>query len=334
MIRRIREMVLSLTGMCIAVVALSSLLIASYELETWPWVENLPLRDRYEIRPVRRTTLSPFLSAPGRVESSRRTVVRCQLENMAGSSSTSGGSSTIIWLIPEGAPVKEGEILATLDASTYEEMLRQQLIVVDQAKTSHLQARLNYEIAQLAVREYVEGTVQQTVQQMEGNLAMARSDLSRRRAAADLDQDDEQQGLHVGGTDRDGQAGRDHLGPRPPASDRQLRPVHAVHQAQDAEDTPGRCHHRPDVAELTSMSSSSASSNGSRCSRGRSNVARSGPPTMAWSIISRIPVAAGAGRIPRMGLSRRGWPSGRNKELFYLPDLSEWKSRWPSMNPS
>jgi HlyD family secretion protein len=179
MIRRIREMVLSLTSMCIAVIALSSLLIASYELETWPWVEHKPLRERYEFRTVRRTTLSPILSAPGRVESSRRTVIRCQLENLAGTSSSSGGASTVLWLIPEGTTVKAGEVLARLDSSAYEEMHRQQSIVVEQSKASHLQARLVYEISQLAVREYNEGTVQQTVQQMEGNLAMSRSDLNR-----------------------------------------------------------------------------------------------------------------------------------------------------------
>ncbi|MGP0069636.1 MAG: efflux RND transporter periplasmic adaptor subunit [Isosphaeraceae bacterium] len=185
MIRRISEMVFNLTTMCIAVVVLSSWLIASYQLETWPWVENLPFRARYEFRTVSRATLLPNLSAPGRVESSRRTIVRCQLENLAGSSSTSGGASTILWLIPEGTPVKKGDILARLDSSTYDEMLRQQTIVVEQARSTHLQARLDYEIAQLAVKEYSEGTVQETVQQMEGNLAMARSDLSRAQQRLD-----------------------------------------------------------------------------------------------------------------------------------------------------
>ncbi len=179
MIRRIREMLLSLTGICISIVALSSFLLASYEFETWPWPETRPLREQYEVRTVSRMTLAPILSAPGRVESSRRTLVRCQLENLAGSGSTSGGASSIISLIPEGTPVKKGDLLARLDSSTYEEMLRQQEILVEQAKATHLQARLNYEIAQLAVREYVEGTVYETVQQMEGSLAMARSDLTR-----------------------------------------------------------------------------------------------------------------------------------------------------------
>src|SRR5690242_5738423 len=98
MIRRIREWLLSLTSMFVALVVLSSLLIASYELDTWPWADRRPLRERSEFGTVRRTTLAPIQSAPGRVDSSRRTVIRCELENLAGSGSTSGGSSTLIWM--------------------------------------------------------------------------------------------------------------------------------------------------------------------------------------------------------------------------------------------
>ena len=85
----------------------------------------------------------------------------------------------ILTLIPEGTHVKRGDVLATLDGSTYEEMLRQQEITVEQAKASHLQAQLDHEIALLAVREYREGTVQETLKGMEGAIALARSDLSR-----------------------------------------------------------------------------------------------------------------------------------------------------------
>jgi HlyD family secretion protein len=179
MIRRIREWLLSLTGMLVAVVVLSSFLIASYEFDTWPWADRRPLHERFEFRTVRRTTLEPIQSAPGRVESSRRTVIRCELENLAGSGLTGGGASTLIWIAPEGTHVRRGDVLARLDGATYEELLRQQSIVVEQAKASHLQARLDYEIAQLAVREYLEGTVQETVQGMEGSIALARSDVSR-----------------------------------------------------------------------------------------------------------------------------------------------------------
>jgi HlyD family secretion protein len=90
-----------------------------------------------------------------------------------------GGSSTLISLLPEASVVKQGDVLATLDASTYDEMLRQQVIVAEQAKSSHLQAQLDYEIALLAVREYHDGTIPETLKSMEGAIALAQSDLSR-----------------------------------------------------------------------------------------------------------------------------------------------------------
>jgi len=133
---------------------------------------------------VGRSDLVPVLSAPGRLDSSRKTVVRCELENIAGSGG-GGGASLILSLLPEGTAVKAGDVLAQLDASTYDEMYRQQTITVEQAKASHLQAQLNLEIAQLSVREYREGMVQESLKGMEGAIALADSDLSR--AAQRLD---------------------------------------------------------------------------------------------------------------------------------------------------
>lgn len=177
MLRRIREQLFSPAAALIAVVAVSTVLLMSYQLQAWPFGDHRTLRDRYQFVRVSRTMLEPYLRAPGRVESSRRTVVRCQLENMAGASGSAGtsGSSTVIWLIPEGSEVKKGDVLARLDGSTYEEMLRQQTIVVEQARASHLQAQLDLEIAKIALREYLEGTVQETIEQMEANLSLAKS---------------------------------------------------------------------------------------------------------------------------------------------------------------
>jgi HlyD family secretion protein len=180
MFAHIREWLFNMTAAIIALVALSSYLIASYELEAWPFADQRTIRDRYHLRRVERTSLDPYLNAPGRVESSRRTVVHCELENMAaaGGVSATSGSSTIIWLIPEGMQVKEGDLLARLDAVTYEEMHRQQAIVVEQAKASHLQAKLDHEIAKIALREYLDGLVKETVQEMEAGIALARANLT------------------------------------------------------------------------------------------------------------------------------------------------------------
>jgi HlyD family secretion protein len=159
-------------------IALAAFLTATHEMGAWPWNDRRPLRERFLFTHVSRTDLNPVLNAPGRLESSKKTLIRCELENLVAGARGSG-SSTILTLLPEGTVVKPGDVLATLDASTYVEMLRQQEITVEQAKASHLQARLNHEIALLAVREYRDGTVKQTLQGMEGSIALARSDLSR-----------------------------------------------------------------------------------------------------------------------------------------------------------
>jgi HlyD family secretion protein len=159
-------------------VALAAFLTATHEMGAWPWNDRRPLRERFLFTHVSRTNLNPILNAPGRLESSKKTLVRCELENLV-AGARGGGSSTILTVLPEGTVVKPGDVLATLDASTYEEMLRQQEITVEQAKASHLQAKLNHEIALLAVREYRDGTVQESLKGMEGSIALARSDLSR-----------------------------------------------------------------------------------------------------------------------------------------------------------
>ena len=109
--------------------------------------------------------------------------IRCQLENIAGA--TGGGASTMLTVVPEGTAVKQGDVLATLDASNYEEMLRQQVITVEQAKASHLQAELNLEIAllggQRVSRRHRRGDAQG-----DGRLACAWRDRTCRCAADHL----------------------------------------------------------------------------------------------------------------------------------------------------
>ena len=181
MFRRIREVVFSLTGVMLVLVVLSSYLLASYELEAWPFGDHRTFRERHTFYRVKRESLEPFLSAPGGSRARSRTLIKCELEKMSGTStsSSSTGASTLISVVPEGTPVKKGDVLAELDVSTYDEMLRQQTIVVEQAKASYLQAQLNHEIAKIALREYMEGTVEETIQDMKANIALAESALNQ-----------------------------------------------------------------------------------------------------------------------------------------------------------
>ncbi len=160
-----------------ALVVLFVFLTLSYQLGAWSWIDRQPISERYTLKPVIRTDLYPTLNAPGRLESSKRTLIRCQVESSG--SGTMGGSSTLLSVLPEGTNVKKGDVLATLDASSFDEMYRQQVITVEQAKASHLQAQLGYEITLLAVDEYKDGKVPETIKSMEGSIALARSDFTR-----------------------------------------------------------------------------------------------------------------------------------------------------------
>jgi len=139
--------------------------------------------ERFVTTGVRRADLFPTLTASGRVESSKRTVIECQLQNIAvgvrGQSLAAGEASVLLSVIPEGSIVKRGDVLAVLDSSDYEELLRLQRIGVERSASDHLQAELNVEIAKLAVQEFVEGTEQETTQDFEGRILLARSDLER-----------------------------------------------------------------------------------------------------------------------------------------------------------
>ena len=89
-----------------------------------------PVSERYALANVRRMDLYPALTASGRVESSKRTLIECELEDITigvmGQRVSAGGASVLLSVIPEGSLVRRGDVLAVLDSSDYEELLRQQ----------------------------------------------------------------------------------------------------------------------------------------------------------------------------------------------------------------
>lgn len=132
---------------------------------------------------ARRTDLKVSILTGGRVESAHRTVVTCDLENLQlrsqGHALTVSGSSTILNLVPDGSMVKRGDVLCQLDSSDYEELVRDQAIKVEQARAVKLEADLDEQVAEMAVREFQEGLQFQLEQEYKGQLAMARSEVER-----------------------------------------------------------------------------------------------------------------------------------------------------------
>src|SRR5690242_2192649 len=118
----------SMTGRLIVISLVLGTIAGGSVLGWYRWNARKPARERYPLSDVRRAVLRPTLRAGGRVESGRRTVIECQLENLSagvqGQRITTSGASVLLKLIPEGTYVKKGDVLAVLDSSDYVELLR------------------------------------------------------------------------------------------------------------------------------------------------------------------------------------------------------------------
>ncbi|MFI5456632.1 MAG: efflux RND transporter periplasmic adaptor subunit [Isosphaerales bacterium] len=123
--------------------------------------------DNIEWVAVRRDDLDTTLLAGGDLEPVRFTTVACQVEDITDSDGT-----TILSLVSNGALVKKGDELCRLDSSQFEELARQQEIIVNQVRAICLQAQLVFETARIGLREYQEGLVTQFTKEFEGRIAL------------------------------------------------------------------------------------------------------------------------------------------------------------------
>ncbi len=118
---------------------------------------------------VRPGKLSVIVKERGTLESASNKDVVCEVE----------GGTTIIRILPEGSRVKEGEIVCVLDSASLSDLLTNQKITTQQAEASYKQALLVREVAEYAVKEYVEGIFKQDWETIKGEIALAQSDLER-----------------------------------------------------------------------------------------------------------------------------------------------------------
>jgi len=110
---------------------------------------------------------------PGEIESSENSEVRCEVK-----ARNSSGTS-ILWVEKEGKRVKKGDLLVTLDSSAWEDEKTQQEIFVLNKETEMVQAENTFRAAEIAKKEYVEGTFKQTEQEILGEIFVARENLRR-----------------------------------------------------------------------------------------------------------------------------------------------------------
>jgi len=139
--------------------------------------------EQLQTAPVRRADVWGAVTAGGVVGSTNQTDIACELQSLSagvrGRGLMTNGASTILSVVPAGTMVKKDQILCELDSAPYIELVRQQEMTVERARADHLQAKLDYEVAEMAVDQYRKGILRQTQQSLDGQIAMVKSELER-----------------------------------------------------------------------------------------------------------------------------------------------------------
>ena len=124
---------------------------------------------------VERSDFFHDITERGELESAENLEIRCEVKSQG-----SGGIS-ILEIVPEGTVVQAGDILVKLDSSSLENERTRQQIYVANSEADVIKARTAFETAQVALREYIEGTFRQNLEltqseiyQMEENLRRAK----------------------------------------------------------------------------------------------------------------------------------------------------------------
>jgi multidrug resistance efflux pump len=151
-----------------------------------------PARSGLLLHTVRRQKLQPTLVERGALESADNADIVCRVKARALGSSV---ASTVRWAIEPGTQVQAGDKLIELDDSGLREQLKIQEVTVETAKATWIQAeeackigasqnasdlasaRLKLDLTRIALRNYLEGEYPKCKRDIEGRLAMARTDL-------------------------------------------------------------------------------------------------------------------------------------------------------------
>jgi HlyD family secretion protein len=116
---------------------------------------------------VERGNLLVSITEEGTLESTVNADVKCMTPD--------GGH--VVWVIEDGKEVAEGELLLKFDASKLEEELEKQKIAVEKARAADVQATKDLGTAEIALREYTEGTLKKDLREAESKMIVSEGSL-------------------------------------------------------------------------------------------------------------------------------------------------------------
>ena len=132
-------------------------------------LKNSNLADQANIltHQVVRSDLTVTVTEDGTLESASNKEIKCKVK----------GGSTILWIIEDGSAVTEGDELVRLDSSSIEDTISQQQITYENALATKIKAESDLAVAEINVKEYLEGTFRKEMQTAESNVAIAEENL-------------------------------------------------------------------------------------------------------------------------------------------------------------
>ena len=116
---------------------------------------------------VKNEDLLVTVTEEGNVESAKNIEVKCQV----------AGGSSILWIVEDGKQVSKGEKIVELDASSLEDQINTQRIAFEKARATKLQSEKTFSVAKLSVREYLEGTFKQALQDADALITISEENL-------------------------------------------------------------------------------------------------------------------------------------------------------------
>jgi HlyD family secretion protein len=119
------------------------------------------------IEKVRRADLIVSVTEDGTVESAHNVDIKCEVK----------GGATILWIIKDGTQVKKDDELVRLDSAAIEDQISQQTINTEKARALMIEAKKTHESAQIAVKEFKEGTYMQQLDTLKVTETVAKENL-------------------------------------------------------------------------------------------------------------------------------------------------------------
>ena len=134
----------------------------------WGRLQETVKVDPPQMVAVRRDTFVHEILGRGSVDSAQNVEVRVKVE------SARQGGLTIVTVIPEGTLVKTGDLLVELDSAWLREQTERQQVTVIASESKLAQSKADLKTAELAHKEYLEGTLEQQRKTIESEIFTAR----------------------------------------------------------------------------------------------------------------------------------------------------------------